>query len=38
LYQDLLDYLDLVDQREIEVLTVHLDCRELQDCEENQAL
>jgi len=37
-FQALLDYLDLVVQREIEVLMVHLDCLELQDCEENQAL
>jgi hypothetical protein len=36
-YQALLDYLDLLDRREIEVLMEHLDCLELQDYEEKQA-
>ena len=37
-YQALLEYLDLLDQREIEVLMEQLDFLELQDYEENKAL
>jgi hypothetical protein len=33
-----MEYLDVLDQREIEVLMENLDCLDLQACEENQAL